>query len=358
MNPIFSASGAVFCRALGLVGSMLLCNGLSAQSIYLPMVSVGYANNTADGNGRGSVSYNYSIGTYEVTNSQYATFLNAVATTDTFALYSTNMGSNAQGGITRSGSSGSYTYAARTGYADKPVTFVSYWDAARFANWVGTGTTEGRAVQNGSLLSGAAYDLNFVAFPSFTAGNRLAGAAYALPTENEWYKAAYYQPTAQGGPSDSYWLYPTQSDAVPVSAQPGAGTNRGNFYFNDSNGGYAVTQSTSFDGSQVYVTDVGAYSDSASFFGTFDQGGNVYEWNDLLVATGRRVRGGSWQTWEDALRSSYRILHAGAAAEDPSIGFRVASLAPIPEPSTYALLVGVISLGAVMGRRRLRRGTL
>ena len=31
----------------------------------------------------------------------------------------------------------------------------------------------------------------------------------SFPAKSEWYKAAYYQPAAQGGDTDNYWLYPT-----------------------------------------------------------------------------------------------------------------------------------------------------
>ena len=53
------------------------------------------------------------IASTEVTNSQYVVFLNAVATTDSNALYNTLMGSDPRGGIDRTGSSGSFSYSTR-----------------------------------------------------------------------------------------------------------------------------------------------------------------------------------------------------------------------------------------------------
>jgi len=319
----------------------------TAQSVSIDFVSVGYAGNVADSNGLGSVNYEYQIGKFEVTNGQYAAFLNAAAKSDPYALYSEGMASNPQGGITRSGTAGSYSYTVKTGYENKPVTFVSWWDAARFANWAGTGDTEGS-------LPGAAYNLNN-GFPAGVA--REPNARVALPTQDEWYKAAYYQPANQLGPSGSYWLYPTKDNAVPTSAAPGAGLNQANFYRNDNivngvNGGYAVTQSLSYS-NQTLLTNVGSYPDSGSFLGTFDQGGNVFEWNSTLfgpVSAG--LRGGSWvPRGIDDLISSYgttgALLH-----ESDHIGFRVASLAPIPEPSTYASIAGLMSLGVAIWRRR------
>ncbi len=77
----------------------------------------------------GAVSYDYRIGTTEVTNSQYVEFLNAKAASDPLALYNPNMGSDARGGITRTGVSGSYTYATKTNMGDKPVNYVNWYDA-------------------------------------------------------------------------------------------------------------------------------------------------------------------------------------------------------------------------------------
>src|SRR6185295_16310335 len=100
-------------------------------------------------------------------------------------LYNTSMGSGSEfGGITRSGSSGSYTYSAIAGRENMPVNFVSCFDAIRFANWMnngqGSGDTESGAY---TLLGGTATPSN-----GFTV-TRNAGATTFLTTEDEWYKA-------------------------------------------------------------------------------------------------------------------------------------------------------------------------
>ena len=151
--------------------------------------------------GRKAVSYEYQIGKYEVTNAQYSVFLNAVADTDANALYAASMGSGF-GGITRSGSSGSYTYSAIAGREDKPVNYVSFYDSLRFANWLHNGQPTG--AQNNSTTENGAYELSLG-----TSVVRKAGAQIFLTSEDEWYKAAYYK---EGGTSAGYWDYPAGSD--------------------------------------------------------------------------------------------------------------------------------------------------
>jgi len=253
-------------------------------------VTVGDPGNPNDSTGYGGVATTYAIGTYEVTLNQYATFLNAVAATDTFNLYNTNMASDLNSaGISRTGSSGSYVYGV-IGDGQRPVTYVSFYDAMRYANWLGTGSTETGAY---TLLGGTATPSNGLTV------TRNVGATVWIPSENEWYKAAYYDPSVSG-PVDDYWLYPMRSDTTPTSNTPGGGTNRGNFY----DGDYATTQSGSYSGTQNYLTAVGAYTDSASYYGTYDQGGNVWEWNDTIIGSSRVLRGGSWNSLENDLRAS------------------------------------------------------
>jgi formylglycine-generating enzyme required for sulfatase activity len=287
------------------------------------------------------VAYSYDIGKYEVTNTQYMAFLNAVAATDTFSLYNTNMGSSQIGGITRSGSSGSYTYATKSGFENKPVNYVSFWDAARFANWLNNGQGSG-STETGS------YTLGSVTNPVNDSVTRNGGANWVVTSENEWYKAAYYSPDRGGPGVGGYWLYPTQSDTLGNNTAFGA-TNGANYYDGDyANGGL----------SGPGTTDVGAYANADSFYGTFDQGGNVWEWNDTqLSSTNRGRRGGSSFSGESYLRLSLRDA-SGSTSEVIGIGFRVASLAPIPEPSTFGAAMGAMALGVVMMRRRKARGTL
>ena len=137
-----------------------------AGAVTIAWVSVGNAGNAndpADGDSSnagiqnyGGVPYNYSIDKYDVTVGQYTDFLNSVAATDTYRLYNASMGTDQNiEGIARGGSSGSYTYGVIGSSANLPITYVSWGDAARFANGLqngqstgaeGAGTTETGAV--------------------------------------------------------------------------------------------------------------------------------------------------------------------------------------------------------------------
>jgi formylglycine-generating enzyme required for sulfatase activity len=173
-------------------------------------VTVGDVNNLADtgGSGHGSVSYSYAIGKYVVTNSEYVEFLNAVAAIDTYSLYNSNM-ANVWGGITRSGTSGSYVYTVKTNYGNKPVNLVSWFDCARYCNWLHNAKPTGS--QNSITTEDGAYTLNGEI--SGDAVPKNAGAKYHIPTGDEWYKAAYYK---GGGTNAGYWDYATQSDSLPT----------------------------------------------------------------------------------------------------------------------------------------------
>src|SRR5262245_40781924 len=102
----------------------LFAGSASAVTIdWTPIGNAGNACETQSGGCFGAVAHAYSVGTYEVTNAQYAEFLNAKAASDPLALYNSNMGTSIYGGITQSGVSGSYTYSAIAGRVDMPVNF-------------------------------------------------------------------------------------------------------------------------------------------------------------------------------------------------------------------------------------------
>ena len=251
----------------------------------VPVGDAGNANDPATGNVFGGVAYAYRIGKYEVTVGQYTEFLNAVAVTDTYELYDLRLWTDLNiSGIARSGESGSYTYSV-VGSPNHPVTYVNWGNAARFANWLHNGQPTGG--QDTTTTEGGAYTLNgATSGTALSTVSRNAAATWFIPSESEWYKAAYYQPAGQGGDADSYWNYPMRTNSAPYSDQPSGATpdntRVGNFFKNDgmANGyddGRAVTGAVGNTPGQNYLTDVGAYISSPSHYGTFDQAGNVFE---------------------------------------------------------------------------------
>jgi formylglycine-generating enzyme required for sulfatase activity len=334
---------------------------VSASAVTIETVEVGDQGNPSDPTtGFGAVGYTYAIGKYEVTNAQYAEFLNAKAKSDPLGLYEPSSGTSPNGSITRSGASGSYVYAAQPNMGTKPVSYISWYDSFRFANWMhngqGNGDTETGAY---TLLGGTAIPLNA---DSIT---RNPGATWVLPSENEWYKAAYYQPAAEGGDSDGYWRYPTRSNEVYSDQPPGndapTPSKTANFRLddglaNDYNDGYAVSATPVFDNDQVYVTDVGAYEQSPSFYGTFDQGGNVEERNEAVippepfVGLFNGLRGGSWAQGTATLDATRRA-QGNPNYEGVAVGFR---LVYVPEPGTLGLAACAAAAGALAHFRRRR----
>lgn len=290
-----------------------------SAAVAIDWVTVGNVGNTADTTGYGSVDYEYQIGKYEVTYAQYAEFLNAKAATDTYSLYNINMLD-----MIRSGNTGSYTYTVGEDSGNRPIGFVSWFSAARFANWLTNGQGSGDTETGSYTLNGA---MNGIVTAN-------SGARIHLPTENEWYKAAYYN-----GATSTYSLYPNGQNTI-TTADANYG---GDFPFATGPG---------------MPTDVGTWG-VPSYYGTYDQGGNVSEWNDAIIGSSRGVRGGSWYEIEEnnpilendgsyvsALASSVRGSNT-PATEGYFVGFRVAS---VPEPS--AMLLTMLASGVMLAKRK------
>ena len=291
---------------LTLAATSALITSASA-SITMDWVNVGNPGNAADpatGSLYGAVAYAYQIGKHEVTNSQYGAFLNAKGASNSGAIYNSSMTGT---GITQTGSSGNFSYSVTSGFENKPVVYVSWFDAARFANWMMNG-------QGSGDMETGAYTLNGATSGIITAN---IGAQVYLPSEDEWYKAAYYSAA-----NTSYSLYPNGQNTITTA---------------DANYGGAVGS----------TTDVGSYTGDGSSYGTFDQGGNVWEWNDAVISgSSRGLRGGSFDNGESGLRASGRA-DSDPALEDNNIGFRVAS---VPEPTS--LLLTMLAGGVMLARRK------
>ena len=198
------------------------------------------------------------------------------------------------------------------------MTHVSFLDACRFCNWLHNGLGEGDTETGAYTLNGY----------SGTDGRRIRrnpGARYFVPTEDEWYKAAYFDPRKDAGPG--YWKYPTRSDEKP-SRDP-ASSNAANWY------------TDSYVDEIHYFTEVGSFPRATSPFGTLDQAGNVYEWTEGLKPPFlRSLRGGAFDSEDAGLNVPTNNPVFSSRSDVPNVGIRIAAAAPdspIPPQATTAM---------------------
>ncbi len=334
---------ATYARA-ALVALVLLLSGSAfAGTVNIALVPVGDAGNEADPmTGYGGVAYPYSIGEYDVTMGQYTAFLNSVATTgDPYGLWTVSMSSATPTyGITRTTTSGSFSYSLVGNSANVPVTYVSWGDAARFVNWIQNG--EPTAPEGTSTTETGTYALNgSTGSAQLMAVTRSTTASWVIPTVNEWYKAAYY---VGGGTNAGYWLYPTQNNNTPSYVLSATGTNNANYTASISTPPF-TTSSDPTD----WLTPVGAFAGSPRAYGTYDEGGDVQQWDEAVdPGIGRGVGGGSWEGDYVTLVSG-GVGYGPPSSYGPSTGFRVAL---VPEPDSLFLLVLFAGVLLILGRIR------
>lgn len=294
-----------------------------------------------NGQSAGYVGTTFRMAKYEVTIGDYVTFLNTVAkrgdganATVVAALYDSRMATDLNvAGIARSGSgteASPYTYAA-IGDPKKPVAYVDFFSAARFANWMHNGATATADIESGAYnLAGG--------FSQYV--HRQSGAQWWIPSHDEWFKAAYFK----GGPVDAgYWMFPTRNNTIPANGDS-AGTNAANFLLNSV---YAVTGATALDSVQNYLTAVGTFVNSPGPYGTFDQGGNIEEWTDDVQYSGqfgasRITRGGAWNS--GGLNDDVDPIPTALPSDRSSkIGFRLARVATDSSTPSTTSRVFVVS---------------
>jgi formylglycine-generating enzyme required for sulfatase activity len=325
--------------AIAVASAVLSCTDCAKSAVNFNWANVGNPGNAPDDTGYGAVDYNYRISRHEVTNAQYVEFLNAVAASDPNRLYETNPYLPHPWGIVRSGDPGEYTYSVKPDFTDrdgvtysypkKPVFETTFLRAVRFVNWLENGQPTGP--QGPETTEDGSYriedGMRFMRNPT---------ASFFLPTDDEWYKAAYHK---NDGVTGNYWDYPTSADLAPTESPPWDDSgNSGNFRDAISRSYYPLT-------------DVGAYQLSRSPYGTFDQGGNVDEWTETsesvvisLPSTGRIARGGSWFNGPGSSAATRR--GSFPAAFRIGMGFRVAS---IPEPG--GIILSVLACTSLLARR-------
>lgn len=341
---------------IGFAGLAMVPIPSFAAMIDIETVYIGNPGNPADPlTGSGAVSYGYYIGKTEVTNAQYVAFLNAVdpAGSNAKLLYNTNMSATnpvAKGGINLdvNAAAGS-KYSTKANFADKPINYVSFYDAARFSNWVMTGNTETGFYNLNGINSIASQGVHGV------------GSYVAISNIDEWYKAAYHK---NDGVTSNYYMYPTASDTLPTSATAtptgdiaNPGVNVANYNFTANWNGTELGGPGDEMGNVTSVGSAGPLS--ASPYGTFDQGGNVLEWNDDRAGTLNKhvMRGGSM--WLDgsyllSTTTTTYLSHLGGS----SLGFRLTSLEPITitsvplPPAMWTMVSGLAGIFLANGKRK------
>jgi formylglycine-generating enzyme required for sulfatase activity len=301
--------------ALGLIGSSSVkadTFGTGANQFTIDFTTIGNPGNAADTTGYGAVGYTYRIGTYAISQNQ----INAAT------------------------ASGLANVTAGRWSGDQPAANMTWYESAAFVNWLNTSKGFQPAYNltwSGSTWSMALWTVSDSGYnPSNLYRNSLA--KYFLPSENEFYKAAYGKSDGSG-----YYLYPTASDSAPTAVS--SGTAAGTAVYNQS-----------FGQGPASVYQAGG----TNSYGTMGQGGNVYQWeessfsgNNSSPTADRVTRGGNWSTsYLPVLQSSWRNSQTPSASFQ-DVGFRVASVATVPEPSTYALFgIGAIGMLMVMRRKK------
>ena len=283
--------------------------GGTTNEFTIDFVDIGNAGNAADTTTYGAVPYEYRMGKNEISQLQ----------------------------ITKATQIGMANVSAGAWTESQPAANITWYEAAAFVNFLNTNS--GKTAAYALTFSNSQWSMAlWSSEQAWTAGGtnlyRNKDAFYFLPSENEWYKSAYYNAAGT-----NYFLYPTDSDTAPMAVA--SGTNAGSAVYN----GGAVTNPAA-------VTFAGGLSP----YGTMGQGGNVWEWSESAFdgtnsssVKYRAIRGGDWFSPENWLRSSGRS-DLDPALEYFNLGFRVAS---VPEPSTYVLVL--MGAGALYLWKRRKR---
>ena len=294
--------------------------GTGANQFTLDFTTIGNPGNAADTTGYGSVGYTYRIGTYAISQNQ----------------------------IDKATASGLANVTAGAWSGDQPAANMTWYESAAFVNWLNT--SKGFQPAYNLTWSGSTWSMAlWTATDSGYDSNNLfrnSLAKYFLPSENEFYKAAYGNSDGSG----DYFGWTTLGTYPTAVA---SGTTAGTAVYNQS-----------WDQAPASVYEAGGLSS----YGTMGQGGNVWQWQESAydgvnddASKDRAILGGAWYSGISTLGSMgrYPTDLMGRISPDGgpfSVGFRVASVADvgsIPEPSTYALF-GLGIIGALLSVRRKR----
>jgi formylglycine-generating enzyme required for sulfatase activity len=286
MKRTLVLSIAIFVSITSLVSAEVIRDGID-----IDFVTIGNAGNAADTTGYGAVANEFRIGKYEVTNAQWNAFVSIAGVPTGNPIYAYNENGYWNG-------------------TNVPANEISWYEAAQFCNYLTSGDKSKGAYQ----FSGD--NTNPGDFLGINRASSIStyGISYVIPTEDEWYKAAYY--TGSG-----YSLYANGTNTVPSTSQ------------------------ACYNQSQLYAGPWDIGTGTMEQNGTFDMMGNVWEWNETLFEiSARGFRGGCYYDGNMDLRSAYP-QHVSPDLEGLLLGFRVAS---IPEPASLLLL----ALGGILAIRK------
>ena len=255
-------------------GLVALCG--MAQAAF---VTIGNAGNLDDTTGYGAVAYEYNISSTEVTIAEFQASGASIGTANE-------------------------NYWSAVGTA-APASYVSLYEAMRYCNYLNGDVNSG---YYSSSDGGVTYTANALSHDAYAAAN---GLTYFVPTEDEWYKAAYYDASGAGG----YSLYANGTSTAPV-----AGT--------DAN----------YGGSTAWVVGTGTEEQN----GTDDMMGNVWEWMENSAGV---IRGGGYGLSETYLRSSSRFDAYNPSYENYDVGFRPVEVVPEPATALSLVLGGLVVTG-------------
>ena len=288
--------------------------GTGASQFTIDFVPISGSTNPTSG--YGIVNHDYRMGVYEITNDQWNKF-------------KTSLGVPVKGNPESAYNEDPY----HTG-TNVPTNMVSWNEAAQFVNWLNTSKGHQAAYKFTGTQGTSDYTLATWNAAEAWGGTNLyrhKDAFYFLPTEDEWVKAAYWNGTTLQD-------YANESASDLVGGVP-----------DQAKWNYSPSL-----GEAPWVVGSG----SKELNGTYDMMGNLQEWmespysdTNYDASSSRGMRGGQFAQSSASLASSSRLYYL-SESENSDIGFRVASISSVPEPSSVAALLGLAVMSLLWWRRR------
>lgn len=290
-------------------------------------------------NGRGRVDYAFRASRLEITTAQWVEFLNAFASIPGVPLDNSGpqyWGGRPSGIDPTTGRTIWHVSALIPNAAQLPVSAVSWYDAARYCNWL----TNSKQANLAALRTGSYDTTTWGGNPDGTltdAPHRTPGAMFFMSTLDEWLKASHYDPNRSAPGQGGYWQYKNRSDSPGVPGPPGTGTTSAGY----QPGG---------DDSLAWFIPLGAYADQQSAYGLWDTSGGAQEWlEDFAVPTQPRERyaAGTWAgIGPGGLDYDLaRVLDGGIPwGRYYERGFRMYSSVPTPGSMSVVIAAGLVGL--------------